>query len=413
MKYNKLTAIVLALTAALSGCSDARERDLEYVDTSELATASTAKISPIVFNESSTNESTDPNENIIFSSSSVNKAADSGSSTHAEINIPTSSDYFTATAEIMEYDPENVKNVFFGNADVTENTLNYPNRSPVYIWENEDKRLYVSNDDAVIEYTSDLSVTINTIFGAPSQGGGGNANLFVHSGDNLDFCTKDEAVKAVSDTLTKLGVSVSEGAKVYSLSQSDMQAVVNAECEKGEFYQFDDEMNRVPVDSYTVSKNQECYYIVFSEDCGGVPIYNDALYYKTIKDLTIFHPTITAIYSADGLAELKVGEYRSINRGEKISQLITPEAAAQVVGEKYKDVVGIEKIAFDKMSLTYVLTPISENGKINLRKTNLTLAWVCTVSMTEYTYDRATGTQASVTSHKDIFIDAQTGVEII
>lgn len=192
-----------------------------------------------------------------------------------------------------------------------------------------------------------------------------------------------------------------------------MQAVVDAECAEGKFCLYDFEGNEIPTTSYTVSQEQECYYIVFNVAWNSVPIYNDALYYKTIKDLAIFHPAITAIYSADGLAELKVGEYRSINRGEKISRLITPEAAAQVVGERYKDVVGIEKIAFDKMSLTYVLTPISENGKINLCKTNLTLAWVCTVAMTEYTYDRATGTQASVTSYKDIFIDAQTGVEII
>lgn len=125
-------------------------------------------------------------------------------------------------------------------------------------------------------------------------------------------------------------------------------------------------------------------------------IYNDALYYKTIKDLAIFHPTITAIFSADGLCELKVNEYRSIN-----------------CGEKYKDVVGIEKIEFDEMALMYVMTPISENGKINLNKTNLTLAWVCTVKMTEFKYDRKTNAQTAVVIRKDVFIDAQTGAEII
>ena len=142
-------------------------------------------------------------------------------------------------------------------------------------------------------------------------------------------------------------------------------------------------------------------------------IYNDALYFKTIKDLAIFHPTITAIFSADGLCELKVNEYRSIKCGEKISRLISPETAAKIVGEKYKDVVGIEKIEFDEMALMYVMTPISENGKINLNKTNLTLAWVCTVKMTEFKYDRKTNAQTAVVSRKDVFIDAQTGAEII
>ena len=55
----------------------------------------------------------------------------------------------------------------------------------------------------------------------------------------------------------------------------------------------------------------------------------------------------------------------------------------------------------------------NENGKINLNKTNLTLAWVCTVKMTEFKFDRKTNAQTAVVSRKDVFIDAQTGAEII
>lgn len=415
-KITAFTMGIILLIGALSGCANNEKTELERVDVNDLATASKPEIPPIVFSEnggSKTSNSTAVGE----STSNLdgdNSTSNGNSAIDTEIMIPTSSDYYSAVAEPVEFDAEKVKSIFFGNADVTDNTISRPDRNPIYAWEYEDKELSVCNDDATLDYTSDAATSINIIFGPPIQGNKGNADLFTHSGDNLDFCTRDEAIKAVSDTLSELGISVYNKATVYSLCQSDMQAVVDEECAKGKFYQFNDEWQRILVTSYTVQKNQECYYIVFNADWNGIPIYNGNLYYRTIKDLVIFQPKITAIYSAEGLIELRIMEYYSITeQGEKISQLISPEAAAQVVGEKYKDVVGIEKISFDKMSLMYVLTPYTENGKINSHKVNLTPTWVCTVEMTEYTYDRETGTQASVTSQTDIFIDAQTGVEII
>lgn len=414
------TAIVIGI-GTLSGCSGNENSELDYVDVSDLATSSKPDIPPIVFGESDStgiNFSTNKSEDISYwdnnSFSSGDNSTTSSSSTNTKFEVPTSCDYYSATTEIMEYDAEKVKSIIFGDAAVTDNTMTYPNRAPIYVWNYEDKELYVSNDNACVDYTSSLSTSINIIFGPPVQGNDGNVNKFPHINDDLDFCTRSEAVKSVNDTLLKLGISVSEDVDIYALCQSDMQAVVDEECAKGEFYQFDSEWQRVPVDSYTVQKNQECYYMVFNAAWNGVPIYNDTLYYMTIKDLAIFHPTITAIYSADGLAELQINEYRLIvEQGEKITHLISPETAAQAVGEKYKDVVGMETISFNKMSLMYVLTPYSENGKIVSYKTNMTPAWICTIKMTEYTYDRETGTQAPVTSHKNILIDAQTGLEII
>ncbi len=404
MKKHKIFSMAMTLAVGigtLSGCSSNEMIELERVDVDVLATASKSEIPPIVFSEGNAPEVSD-------------SASNDNSSINTEIKISTSSDYYSAVAEPMKFDAEKVKSIFFGNADVIDNTINRPDGDPIYIWKYEDKELSFINDEAILDYTSNLATSINIIFGPPIQGHKGNAHLFEHRNDDLDFCTKDEAIKAVSDTLSKLGISVYNEATIYSLHQSDMQDVVDAECAKGNFYQFDEEWRRIPVSSYTVQKNQECYYIVFNADWNGIPIYNGDLYYKTIKDLVIFQPKISAIYSAEGLIELRVEQYHSITKqGERISKLISSKAAAQVVGEKYRDVVGIEKISFDKMSLMYVLTPYTENGKINSSKVTLTPAWVCTVAMTEYTYDRATGTKASVTSYKDIFIDAQTGVEII
>lgn len=447
MKRSQFVSKVMTLVIGimmLSGCANNENTELDRIDVSDLITASKPVIPPIIFNdsngtetrsssinsESSSNQDsfgTSSNNNSLIdsetSSSSINggssseldsfgTSSDTSSSTVAEIEIPTSGDYYCATAAIYKYDTEKVKNMFFGSSDVTDNTQHYSDREPIYMWKNEDKELCISNDDAALEYTSDLSKLVNILFSVPTQNT--EEKNFIHIGDELDFSTRSEAVNSVSNILSELGIYVSEKADIYALCQSDMQSIIDEECAKGEFYLFDDEWNRIPINSYTFQKNQECYYISFNAEWNNIPIYNNALYYMSIKDLAIFHPTITAIYSSEGLVGLKVSEYRSvIHQGEKISSLISPEAAAQVVGEKYKDVVGIEKISFNKMSLMYVLAPISENGKINLQETTMSPAWVCTVEMTEYKYDRKTGTQAAVTSQKDILIDAQTGLEII
>lgn len=438
------TAMTLVIgIMTLSGCANNENTELERIDVNDLITASKPIIPPIIFNDSSgmeasnssgldnigslsswnlPNNDNSPTDYETSSSSSndegssnlegVDISSGSNSSTAAEIEISSSGDYYCATAAIYKYDPEKVKNIFFGNTDVTDNTQHYSGQEPIYMWKKEDKELCISNDDAVLEYTSDLSKLINIIFSTPTQNTG--ENKFKHIGDDLDFCSKTEAINSVRNILSELGISVSEKADIYALCQSDMQSVINEECAKGGFYQFDKDWNKVPINSYTVQKKQECYYISFNADWNNIPIYNNTLYYMTIKDLAIFHPKITAIYSAEGLVGLKISEYRSVvHKGEKISLLISPEAAAEVVGEKYKDVAGIEKISFNKISLMYVLAPFFENGKISLQKTVMTPAWVCTVEMTEYKYDRKTGTQTAVTSLKDIFIDAQTGLEII
>ncbi len=173
------------------------------------------------------------------------------------------------------------------------------------------------------------------------------------------------------NVLAKFGVNVYENSEVYALHQSDMQKVVDEKCAEGTFYDFNsylEDGELKPITSYVVDKSDECYYMVFHEEYGGVPLYNDNLGYKSIKDLTIFHPEITAVYCSDGLVGLSVDQYRKI---EKITQLIPPEAAAQVVQRKYANVMGIEKIEFDKLELMYVITPNYIDGKINIAKAKI------------------------------------------
>ena len=136
--------------------------------------------------------------------------------------------------------------------------------------------------------------------------------------------------------------------------------------------------------------------------------------YKTIKDLTVFHPEIYAVYSAEGLVGLQINNYRgNITQDEKINQLITSETASERVAAKYRDVVGIEKITFDTIELEYVIQPNYIDGKMNMDKARMSPAWVCTITIDRYQTNKETGVEELMPQKETVLIDAQTGLEII
>ena len=225
------------------------------------------------------------------------------------------------------------------------------------------------------------------------------------------------AIPPLCAAFSLLIVAVSDNADVYALHQDDLQKCINKRIEEQRFYDPKTSVKDItakPLTSYTVDKSQECYYIVFNEEHDGISIYNQNFGYRTITDLTIFHPQIIAIYSSEGLVGLEIIEYRGeISNNERITQVITSESAAQVVAEKYADVAGVKQVEFDKLELMYVITPGIVDGKINILKAKMIPAWVCTINYTQWSMDKMTGDYADISYKATILIDAQTGAEII
>lgn len=292
-----------------------------------------------------------------------------------------------------------------------------------YEWKKDDIRLHVNSHSSTFDLTSELSYVVGHIFSVPEENHDGNIEEYKRLNEPLDFCTPEQAVNDIRGKLAQCGFNVSAKPDIYALHQDEMQRMVDKRCAEGRFYASGASLKdpaTKPLTSYPIEKSDECYYIVFNQEFNGVPIYNYYHSYKTIKDLTVFHPEITALYSSDGLMGLYVDEYRGkITESEKVTQLITPQSAVQAVTAKYSD-MGASKVEFDKVELMYVITPNTIDGKINLLKAKLIPAWVCTVYYTIWTTNKRPDGSGGITvgegyytSKATILIDAVTGAEII
>ncbi len=439
MRKTKALALGLIIGAAtLSGCSEEPGEagtSVNYVDVGALQNASLPEITAVnlenggnsggVSSGESGGASSGENSGTSFGESSAANSAPAGNKT-AEIVIPKTSEYGIYIAEFSAFDPEKVKTALWGDVSITPEIIDLHNDYnnvdyKDYIWKKDNMWLSADSDDSsFISIRSELQYVVDRIFEAPHYNSDGNIAEFKRLDEPLDFCTPEQAVNDIRGKLAQCGINVSANADVYALHQNEMQPMVDELCAKGHFGDPEDALkgrDAKSLTSYTLDKSDECYYIVFNEEFGGVPIYNYQFHYESIKDLVIFHPEITAIYSTDGLMGLMVNEYLGdITESEKVTQLITPQSAVQAVTAKYSD-MGASNVEFDKVELMYVLTPNTIDGKF---KTKLTPAWVCTVHYTEWRKKKRQGADSNVTvgegyftNKQTVLIDAVTGAEII
>lgn len=401
-KITSITMGIILLLGALSGCnSESNEENIELVNVNELNNS--VEISAVKFNGNPENNNSENNDPA------------------AEINIPKNAEYVTGIAEFERYDPETVKKCFFGDEEITPEIIEHNNDRfpyPLYIWEKDGMQLTVENNSIFVDLTSAFSIMLDHYTFLPDYNTEGSMDEFEHNADELDFCSREQAVKNVKEKLAEININVSENADVYAICQSDLQKLIDEEIAANKFVDFNDyikgEEDPKLITSYTVDKSQECYLIVFKEEYGGVPFYNYQLGFQTVKDLTIFHPSIKVYYSADGIIGLMIDEYRAkITEEEKITSLISAKTASEKVSEKYEDIAGMEKIVFDKVELMYVITPNHIDGKVNILKAKMIPAWVCTIHVTENGLNKRTMQEEIMTHKATVLIDARTGAEII
>ncbi len=406
-RFNKMMLAICLFMVVLTGCSAGNDQSMDLVDIGELTSNSYFEIPPIDFGGSD------------FTSSTSNSSSDDssiGNSSTTEVNVSNGLQCNICTAEYTDFDPEKVKSVLLGNIGVTPEITYNRSGNPIYSWRTDDSTLVVNSGSAMVSLTGYMMSMIENLFSRPNDRSNGNVDFYEHRNEDLDFCTREAAIKDVTKKLEEIGVKVYEKADIYTLTQTDLQKAVNKACADGTFYDFHsiskDEAKHL--DSYTVKKSEECYYIVFNAEFNGIPIYNEPFSYQTLKDVTMFHPQIHAIYSVDGLVGLRISNYRGIvSANDNVTQLISPESVSQLVTTKYSEVEGIDQIAFNKVELMYVFTPNSIDGKINVLKARMIPAWVCTIEIRRQGYDRTTGQNGLITSRDTILIDALSGVEII
>lgn len=423
-KITALTIGISLLLGMLSGCSGGSLSD-EQVDLVDVKDLNNFAVIPAVnFTENSENSGGDSggsgnSGNPENRENSENSETDN--SEIAEINIPKTAEYIEGIAEFSLFEPEKVKTALFGDADITPEIIDYNDDRyphPLYIWEKDGMELYINNNSMTVDLSSAFTLMLDHLAFLPNYNYDGDIGEFEHNADELDFCSREQAVKTVGEKLAEFGVNVSENADVYAVCQSDLQKKINERIAENDLVDFNDYMKGAEepklITSYTADKSQECYIIVFNAEYNGVPIYNYQFHYLTIKDLTIFHPEIKVIYSADGIIGLSIAEYRAkITEEEKITALISAETASQKVKEKYEDIAEIENLVFDKVELMYTIAPNYIDGKVNISKAKLIPAWVCTVYVSKNGPNKRTGRDEITVDKDTILIDARTGEEII
>lgn len=403
-KITAFTMGIILLIGAFSGCSDSEE-NIELVNVNDLNNS--VGIPAIKFTENTESDSDNDSQS----------AADP----LAEINIPQAAEYIIGTAEFSLFDPEAVKNAFWGDEEITPEILDYTDDRhpyPIYIWKKDGMQLYVNNNSIGAYISSAFTIMLDNFTELPNYNWDGGMDEFEHNADELNFCSREQAVENVKEKLAEINVNVSENTDVYAICQSDLQKKVDKEIAANKFVDYNDyikgEEDPKLITSYKVDKSQECYLIVFREEYNGVPFYNYQLGFETIKDLTIFHPTIKVYYSANGIIGLLIDDYRAnITEEEKITSLISAKTASELVSKKYEDIAGMEKIVFDKVELMYVITPNHIDGKVNILKAKIVPAWVCTIHVTENGLNKRTMQEEIMTHRATVLIDARTGAEII
>ena len=251
MKRNKITSLALALVitaGVLSGCDASTEPEMSFVDAADLQNSPLPSLSMLQFGENGEISSgTSSDVNSADSNTAPASEPHSPDNDSVKIIIPTVTEYNVCTAEEAVFDPEKVKNVIFGDVDITPEITYYDDEPPSYTWEYNGLKLHVDADYGI--------------------------------------------------------------------------------------------------------------------------------------DIT--------------------GE-------EKVTQMVTPESAVQVVAAKYEDVVGIKQIEFKKLELMYAATPGITDGKPDFQKRKLIPAWICTMN---YICDE--GRYGGIPRKEIILIDARTGAEII
>lgn len=390
MKHLCLTFVIMMI-GLLAGCANTTASS-DVLNIDDLNDSSLTPITPIYFNESNTDN--------------VNQSDDK----NAEITIPDSTEYAICTAESAGCDPEKVKVMLLGDTDISPERVGKNNAK--YLWKKDGMELIVDPNTFDITFSGDVCEMIREVFSRPTRGQDGNIELFENINEELDFCTPKDAARTVREKLLGIGVNVNEKADVYAFHKDDLQHVIDRECAEGVFYDphsMFNESGPTPLKSYEVKKSDECYYIVFQAEYTGIPIYDGIVSYKTIKDVVVFHPTICAVFSEDGIVGLEIKDYRgNITRSEDVKTIVTCERASEQVAAKYRDVVGVERIAFDTIELEYVIQPNYVNNKINLDKARMSPAWVCTISVDRYQANKETGVEELMSQKETVLIDALT-----
>lgn len=326
---------------------------------------------------------------------------------NADVTVPQATSYgvyYSYTESCSEAKALEIKQILPVDQKAKYTVTNSRNGNN-YHWRTDDSeipKLVINGYSSDITFDSELAWYIRYwVFDPPNPGKVTNIKFFEQR--DLDFCTREKAVKTVTDILDKLEISVCPNPEIYSLDVKGLEKATAAIIE---------ELPAREEDMKKADKSLECYYIRFNAEFGGIPIYNKMINYDTF-DGFMNNPEITAIVSANGLEYLYISRYPRKNElKNSVTTLIPAQSAAQKVVDKYGDIANTS-VMIDKIELMYI-NDILDKKEIAERNgaVKLTPAWVCSGTKWETLSKPGFGTWENE-KHFEMLIDAVTGKQII
>lgn len=393
------TTAIAALTAALllAGCA-AGKKEITTVDVGNIIEETPSKI----VMGSSAGSQGEENVSSLGNTGGDPSNTNSGISIDADITVPQSTEfgtYFVDDKPCSEERAREIKQILFGDADMKFEISKSP-AGDIYLWgDTDDLHLTVDSRNSRISIEGYFSVCIKNAFDAPRPGNSNNVDLFEQR--DLDFMTREQAIKTVADILDKLDIKVSDDPDIYSLDENGLKAANEAT-----------HATKFP----SVDKSCECYYIKFNALYGDIPIYNELINFQ--GEGLMPNPEVTAILSADGLQYLYISDPPGKTELKApITSMITAEQAANIISEKYSYVENLQ-VSIDEIKLMYIYDlPNNNEAAEHKGATKMHPAWICRGSAIYYISKEIQELRhekwESYTLQIDIILDAVTGKEIL
>jgi hypothetical protein len=313
---------------------------------------------------------------------------------NADINVPADAKWKTYSATLKNFSEEELNNAFLNEKTIKDK------------YENQ---LYEDRDDLSISYNfsddTNLAVQAGMItyshpeynhrYMLANDDDLGNfirpdiADLYTET--SLDGIDREQSVDLVKGKLSALGVSVFDTPEVYALNYDTFKNL-------WEDYEEKDGTPAKPWD-----KDDEAYLIIFKEQTEGLPI-TDEGYTNAENGLRTSGGRIYGLVSKSGLIYLSLAGIYEISEPSNDVNLISFNAAKEVVKEKYNNIILTSTILISEV--TAELIPVHSS----IDEAELIPAWTFTVSQ-EQTFSDEKGTHTKV-SKFPVFINGKTGSEI-
>lgn len=424
MKKNAFFALLLVLLIVLSACSNTMElaensKSSSVINSSENITSETPAPNADSELPAEAEERTENHDSI------VSRELSSGVKINADVFVPDMVDFSrlpTYNGEMKRLSLDGVREVLLGDQPVEQTEeeakgIAFPDA--VY-------QLFSTDDGTYLACTGESVAYFDSAYGEkdlyfrPDFSTEYNGDRFL-TGKDFPFATRQQAFAEVKKVLGAMDIFVADDYRCYSVdhetltevAEEAIQQEIDRILELGQVNPDGSLMTQediraksfLPDPDYT--EKDDCYYFRFYAGADGMPI--------TRCENGIFDngggvpgSMIDVYYSADGIAQLYVGDIFQKTDELSADNGLDLEGAIQVLDDHFNSIIPDGSYEVKEISFEYV--PISHGDILHV---TLTPAWRFALIHTMEFDSKSGGDPVQIDSYEQIMFNALTGEEIL